>query len=76
MLLQGEMVVVKNEYWMVQYTEGQFPHYRYLFPIDPMQEILESDVYHKMKVNFTTRYHNYELVAWLHDTDRRSGSKG
>ena len=76
MLIQGEMVVIRNEYWMVEVTEGQFPHYRYLFPIDPMQEILVSDVHHRMKVNFTTRYHNYELVAWLHDTDRRSGTEG
>ena len=75
-MIQGELVVIKNEYWMVEVTENRFPHYRYLFPIDPLQEVLESDVYHRKKVNFTTRYHNYELVAWLHDTDRRSGTEG
>jgi hypothetical protein len=75
-MMQGEMIKVRDEYWMIEATEGQYPNYRYLFPIDPFQEILESEVHHRMRVNFSVRYHKYELVAWLHDTDRGFSTEG
>ena len=67
--MAGKIVKSRDGEWLIEYTESIFPYYRFLFPLDPMQEVDENQFLpHDNKVLFTTRYHRYEMYAWVHDT--------
>ena len=67
--MEGKLVKSRDGEWLVEYTEAVYPHYRFLFPVDLLQEVQEDQFMpHDNKVYFTTRYHNYEMYAWVHDT--------
>lgn len=64
----GKLVRTNEGEWLVEYVENQFPHYRYLFPVDLEQEVIEKNVGDWDNiVLFSTRYYNYELYAVIHD---------
>jgi hypothetical protein len=65
----GKLIQSREGEWLVEYTESRFPKYRYLFPVDlDQQEIQKLVIPIETEVIFSTRYHNYEMYAWVHDT--------
>jgi hypothetical protein len=67
-MMIGKLIQSSSGEWLVEYTENKFPHYRYLFPVDLSQEVIEENVNHwDNMVLFSTRYYNYELYAVVHD---------
>ncbi len=68
MFMEGHLVKTRDGEWLVEYIENVFPYYRFLFPVDLSQEVIESNFLpYNNKVLFSTRYHYYEMYAVVYD---------
>ena len=64
----GKLIRSEAGEWLVEYVERDYPHYRYYFPVDLEQEVIEENVKEwNNTVLFSTRYFNHELFAIIHD---------
>ena len=65
----GSLIKTRSGRWMVEYTEGRYPHfYRVLFPVDPDQEVIEENIDEwNNLVAFSTRYYRNQLYAFIYD---------
>lgn len=65
----GTLIKASTGRWVVQYVEGFYPYfYRYLFPVDPDQEVIEENISDwDNLVAFSTRYFANEVYAFIED---------